>query len=150
MAKDKTHYSRPAKPETSDAKDKALETAIKEIEKSFGKGAIMKLGERPSLDIPKISSGSIGLDLALGGGLPLGRIIEIYGPESSGKTTLTLSIVAQAQKAGLQCAFIDAEHALDPLYAKKLGVDIDNLLISQPDTGEQALQITQALTSSGA
>ncbi|WP_140187480.1 recombinase RecA [Providencia stuartii] len=137
-------------PETSEAKSKALDTALKEIEKSFGKGAIMKLGERASLDIPKISSGSIGLDLALGGGLPLGRIIEIYGPEASGKTTLTLSIVAQAQKAGMQCAFIDAEHALDPLYAKKLGVDIDNLLISQPDTGEQALQITEALTRSGA
>ncbi len=150
MAKDKTSYTRPVMPETSEAKSKALDTALKEIEKSFGKGAIMKLGERASLDIPKISSGSIGLDLALGGGLPLGRIIEIYGPEASGKTTLTLSIVAQAQKAGMQCAFIDAEHALDPLYAKKLGVDIDNLLISQPDTGEQALQITEALTRSGA
>lgn len=150
MASDKKPFVRPAPPETQDAKDKALDTALKQIEKSFGKGAIMKLGERISLDIPKISSGSIGLDIALGGGLPLGRIIEIYGPEASGKTTLTLSIVAQAQKAGMQCAFIDAEHALDPLYAKKLGVDIDTLLISQPDTGEQALQITEALTMSGA
>lgn len=150
MASDKKPYTRPSLPETQDAKDKALDTALKHIEKTFGKGAIMKLGERTSLDIPKISSGSIGLDIALGGGLPLGRIVEIYGPESSGKTTLTLSIVAQAQKAGMQCAFIDAEHALDPVYAKKLGVDIDTLLISQPDTGEQALEITDALVRSGA
>lgn len=150
MASDKKTFIRPAPPETQEAKGKALDTALKEIEKKYGKGAIMKLGDRTVLDIPKISSGSIGLDIALGGGLPLGRIVEIYGPESSGKTTLTLSIVAQAQKAGMQCAFIDAEHALDPAYAKKLGVDIDNLLISQPDTGEQALQIAEALTMSGA
>ncbi len=132
-------------------KQKALDTAIGQIEKIFGKGSIMKLGQRPSVDVDVISTGSIGLDMALGvGGLPRGRVIEIFGPESSGKTTLTLHVVAEAQKKGGNCAFIDAEHALDPAYAKKLGVDIDNLVISQPDTGEQALEIADTLVRSGA
>ncbi len=132
-------------------KKKALEAALSQIEKSFGKGSIMKLGQREALNIEAVSTGSIGLDLALGiGGLPKGRIVEIYGPESSGKTTLTLSTIAQAQKAGLTCAFIDAEHALDPIYAAKLGVQVNDLLISQPDTGEQALEIADTLTRSGA
>jgi recombination protein RecA len=132
-------------------KQKALDTAIGQIEKIFGKGSIMKLGQRPTVDVDVISTGSIGLDMALGvGGLPRGRVIEIFGPESSGKTTLTLHIVAEAQKKGGNCAFIDAEHALDPAYAKKLGVDIDNLVISQPDTGEQALEIADTLVRSGA
>ena len=132
-------------------KQKALDTAIGQIEKIFGKGSIMKLGQRPAVDVDVISTGSIGLDMALGvGGLPRGRVIEIFGPESSGKTTLTLHVVAEAQKKGGNCAFIDAEHALDPAYAKKLGVDIDNLVISQPDTGEQALEIADTLVRSGA
>lgn len=132
-------------------KQKALDTALSQIEKVFGKGSIMKLGQRPAVDVDAVSTGSIGLDIALGvGGLPRGRIIEIFGPESSGKTTLTLHVVAEAQKAGGNCAFIDAEHALDPAYAKKLGVDIDNLVISQPDTGEQALEIADTLVRSGA
>jgi recombination protein RecA len=132
-------------------KNKALETALSQIEKNFGKGSIMKLGDNQMEAVEATSTGSLGLDLALGvGGLPKGRIIEIYGPESSGKTTLTLHIVAEAQKKGGTCAFIDAEHALDPVYAKKLGVNIDNLLISQPDTGEQALEITDTLVRSGA
>jgi len=133
-------------------KNKALETALSQIEKSFGKGSIMKLGDTQNAEsIEAISTGSLGLDIALGiGGVPKGRIIEIYGPESSGKTTLTLHIVAEAQKKGGTCAFIDAEHALDPVYAKKLGVNIDNLLISQPDTGEQALEIADTLVRSGA
>lgn len=132
-------------------KQKALDTALSQIEKVFGKGSIMKLGQRPAVDIDAISTGSIALDLALGvGGLPRGRVIEIFGPESSGKTTLTLHVVAEAQKKGGNCAFIDAEHALDPAYAKKLGVDIDNLVISQPDTGEQALEIADTLVRSGA
>jgi recombination protein RecA len=132
-------------------KQKALDTAIGQIEKIFGKGSIMKLGQRPTVDVDVISTGSIGLDMALGvGGLPRGRVIEIFGPESSGKTTLTLHVVAEAQKKGGNCAFIDAEHALDPAYAKKLGVDIDNLVISQPDTGEQALEIADTLVRSGA
>lgn len=132
-------------------REKALSAALAQIEKQFGKGSIMKLGQTQSLDIEAVSTGSIGLDMALGiGGLPMGRIVEIFGPESSGKTTLTLSAIAQAQKAGKTCAFIDAEHALDPVYARKLGVDTDELLISQPDNGEQALEICDALVRSGA
>ncbi len=133
-------------------KDKALDAALSQIEKAFGKGSIMRLGQdNAHADIEAISTGSLGLDLALGiGGMPRGRIVEIYGPESSGKTTLALSVIAQAQKRGGTCAFIDAEHALDPSYAKKIGVDIENLLISQPDAGEQALEITDTLVRSGA
>ena len=133
-------------------KDKALDAALSQIEKAFGKGSIMRLGQdNAHVDIEGIPTGSLGLDMALGiGGLPRGRIIEIYGPESSGKTTLALSVIAQAQKSGGTCAFIDAEHALDPSYAKKIGVDIENLLISQPDAGEQALEITDTLVRSGA
>jgi recombination protein RecA len=131
-------------------KDKALEAALAQIERQFGKGAVMKMGEESREAIPAISTGSLGLDVALGiGGLPKGRIVEIYGPESSGKTTLTLSVIAEAQKNGATCAFIDAEHALDPLYAEKLGVNIDDMLVSQPDTGEQALEITDMLVRSG-
>ncbi|WP_432452489.1 MULTISPECIES: recombinase RecA [unclassified Agarivorans] len=132
-------------------KQKALAAALGQIEKQFGKGSIMKLGDNRTMDIETVSTGSLSLDIALGaGGLPMGRVIEIYGPESSGKTTLTLEAIAQAQKAGKVCAFVDAEHALDPIYAKKLGVDVDELLISQPDTGEQALEITDMLARSGA
>jgi len=132
-------------------KQKALAAALGQIEKQFGKGSIMRLGEDRSMDVETISTGSLSLDIALGaGGLPMGRIVEIYGPESSGKTTLTLQVIASAQRKGKTCAFIDAEHALDPVYAKKLGVDIDNLLCSQPDTGEQALEICDALARSGA
>ena len=133
-------------------KDKALDAALSQIEKAFGKGSIMRLGQNNSVaDIEAISTGSIGIDIALGiGGMPRGRIVEIYGPESSGKTTLALSVIAQAQKKGGTCAFIDAEHALDPAYAKKIGVDLENLLISQPDAGEQALEITDTLVRSGA
>ncbi len=133
-------------------KDKALDTALAQIERSFGKGSIMKLGQdNPVMDIEAVSTGSIGLDVALGiGGLPKGRIIEVYGPESSGKTTLALHVIAQEQKNGGICAFVDAEHALDPSYAKKLGVNLDDLLISQPDAGEQALEITETLVRSGA
>ncbi|WP_019028495.1 recombinase RecA [Colwellia piezophila] len=134
-----------------DDKEKALAAALSQIERQFGKGSIMKLGDNTTMDIETISTGSLGLDIALGaGGLPLGRVVEIYGPESSGKTTLTLEVIAQAQRDGRVCAFIDAEHALDPIYAKKLGVNIDELLISQPDTGEQALEIVDMLTRSGA
>jgi len=133
-------------------KQKALDSALAQIERNFGKGSIMKLGQREAaMDIEAVSTGSLGLDIALGiGGLPKGRIIEIYGPESSGKTTLSLHSVAEAQKNGGVCAFIDAEHALDPVYAAKLGVDLDDLLISQPDTGEQALEIADTLVRSGA
>ncbi len=134
-------------------KGKALDAALSQIERAFGKGSIMRLGAKQSLqgDIEVISSGSLGLDLALGiGGLPKGRIVEIYGPESSGKTTLALHVIAEAQKRGGTCAFVDAEHALDPGYARKLGVDVDNLLISQPDAGEQALEIADTLVRSGA
>ena len=132
-------------------KRKALEVAMGQIEKQFGKGSVMKLGEYKAMEIEAIPTGALGLDIALGiGGVPRGRIIEVYGPESSGKTTLALHIVAEAQKMGGEAAFIDAEHALDPVYAKKLGVDIDNLIVSQPDTGEQALEITEALVRSGA
>ena len=132
-------------------KKKALETAISQIEKSFGKGTVMRLGDRPEMNVEAIPTGSLALDAALGiGGVPKGRIIEIYGPESSGKTTLALHIVAQAQKRGGEVAFVDAEHALDPDYAARIGVDIDSMLVSQPDTGEQALEITDALVRSGA
>ncbi|MGE3871885.1 MAG: recombinase RecA [Parvibaculaceae bacterium] len=132
-------------------KSKALDAALSQIERAFGKGSIMKLGASHSLDIAAISTGSLGLDIALGiGGLPKGRVIEIYGPESSGKTTLALQTVAEAQKKGGICAFVDAEHALDPVYARKLGVNVDDLLISQPDTGEQALEIADTLVRSGA
>lgn len=132
-------------------KSKALESALSQIEKQFGKGSIMRLGDNRTMDIETVPTGSLALDIALGaGGLPMGRIVEIYGPESSGKTTLTLELVAQAQKLGKTCAFIDAEHALDPVYARKLGVDINSLLVSQPDTGEQALEICDALARSGA
>ncbi len=132
-------------------KNKALDAALSQIERAFGKGSIMKLGANSAIEIESISTGSLGLDIALGiGGLPKGRIIEIYGPESSGKTTLALQTVAEAQKKGGICAFVDAEHALDPGYAKKLGVNIDDLLISQPDTGEQALEIADTLVRSGA
>ena len=133
-------------------KQKALESALAQIERQFGKGSIMKLGGvNPIPEIESVSTGSLGLDIALGiGGLPRGRIVEIYGPESSGKTTLTLHVVAEAQKLGGVCAFVDAEHALDPNYAKKLGVNLEELLISQPDTGEQALEITDTLVRSGA
>ena len=132
-------------------KRKALEAAMGQIEKQFGKGSIMKLGEFKAMEVEAIPTGALSLDIALGiGGLPRGRIIEIFGPESSGKTTLALHVIAEAQKSGGEAAFIDAEHALDPVYAKKLGVDIDNLIVSQPDTGEQALEITEALVRSGA
>ncbi len=131
-------------------KNKSLEAAISQIDQNFGKGSVMRLGQQEALDVEAISTGSLSLDLALGiGGLPKGRIIEIYGPESSGKTTLALQVVAEAQKAGGICAFVDAEHAMDPAYAKKLGVKTDELLISQPDTGEQALEITDTLIKSG-
>ena len=131
-------------------KNKSLDAAISQIDQNFGKGSVMRLGQQQALDIEAISTGSLSLDLALGiGGLPKGRIIEIYGPESSGKTTLALQVVAEAQKAGGICAFVDAEHAMDPIYAKKLGVKTEELLISQPDTGEQALEITDTLIKSG-
>ncbi len=132
-------------------KEKALGAALQQIERQFGKGSIMKLGDSQALDIESVSTGSLGLDIALGiGGLPCGRIVEIYGPESSGKTTLTLQVIAEAQKQGKTCAFVDAEHALDPIYAAALGVNVDDLLVSQPDTGEQALEITDMLVRSGA
>ena len=140
-----------AKKAAADGREKALDEALKKIQKQFGQGAIMKMGDAASMNIETISTGSISLDLATGvGGVPRGRIIEIYGPESSGKTTLALHIVAEAQKAGGKAAFIDAEHALDPVYAKNLGVQIDELLVSQPDTGEQGLEICDMLASSGA
>jgi len=134
-----------------DNKKKALAAALGQIERQFGKGAVMRMGDHDRQAIPAISTGSLGLDIALGiGGLPKGRIVEIYGPESSGKTTLTLSVIAEAQKMGATCAFVDAEHALDPEYAGKLGVNVDDLLVSQPDTGEQALEITDMLVRSNA
>ncbi len=149
MAEKKASVS-PEKKSGGDKKS-ALETAIAQIEKNFGKGAVMKLGQNVTMQVDAISTGSLSLDLALGiGGLPRGRIVEIYGPESSGKTTLALHCIAEAQKAGGEVAFIDVEHALDPVYAKALGVDIDSLLVSQPDTGEQALEICEALVRSGA
>src|SRR5687768_14215666 len=132
-------------------KQKALDAALAQIDRAFGKGSAMRLGSREAIEIETISTGSLGLDIALGiGGLPRGRVVEIYGPESSGKTTLALHAVAEAQKAGGVAAFVDAEHALDPIYARKLGVDIDNLIVSQPDTGEQALEITDTLVRSNA
>ncbi|BEH13950.1 recombinase RecA [Marinobacter shengliensis] len=135
----------------SDVRTKALSSALAQIERQFGKGAVMKMGDQPREAIPSVSTGSLGLDIALGiGGLPYGRICEIYGPESSGKTTLTLQVIAEAQKQGKTCAFVDAEHALDPQYAEKLGVNVDELLVSQPDTGEQALEIADMLTRSNA
>ena len=137
--------------EENTEKKKALEMAMGQIEKQFGKGSVMKLGEFKAMEVEAIPTGALSLDIALGiGGVPRGRIIEIFGPESSGKTTLALHVVAEAQKMGGEAAFIDAEHALDPVYAKKLGVDIDDLIVSQPDTGEQALEITEALVRSGA
>ena len=140
-----------ANAEVGDDKKKALTIALSQIEKQFGKGSVMKMGDQTITKIPTVSTGSLGLDIALGaGGLPYGRVVEIYGPESSGKTTLTLSAISEAQKQGKICAFIDAEHALDPIYAEKLGVNIDDLLVSQPDTGEQALEICDMLVRSGA
>ena len=148
MATKKTAYEAPT---PASDKKKALATAISQIEKNFGKGTVMRLGDRPDMNVEAIPTGSLALDAALGiGGVPKGRIIEIYGPESSGKTTLALHILAQAQKQGGEVAFVDAEHALDPDYAAALGVDTDNMLVSQPDTGEQALEITDALVRSGA
>ncbi|MBD78226.1 MAG: recombinase RecA [Crocinitomicaceae bacterium] len=132
-------------------KNKALDAAMSQIERQFGKGSIMKLGDNKTMNVETVSTGSLSIDIALGaGGLPMGRIVEIYGPESSGKTTLTLEAIAQAQRDGKTCAFVDAEHALDPVYAEKLGVNVDSLLVSQPDTGEQALEITDMLVRSGA
>ncbi|OPX56486.1 recombination protein RecA [Oceanospirillum multiglobuliferum] len=132
-------------------RQKALNAALSQIERQFGKGAVMRMGEHPREVMPSVSTGSLGLDIALGiGGLPYGRIVEIYGPESSGKTTLTLQVIAEAQKQGKTCAFVDAEHALDPVYAEKLGVNLDDMLVSQPDTGEQALEITDMLVRSNA
>lgn len=134
-----------------DNKSRALSAALGQIEKQFGKGTIMRLGDNQAMDIESVSTGSLSIDIALGiGGLPCGRVVEIYGPESSGKTTLTLQVIAEAQKMGKTCAFVDAEHALDPVYAEKLGVDVDQLLVSQPDTGEQALEICDMLVRSGA
>ena len=148
MATKKTAYEAPT---PAADKKKALATAISQIEKNFGKGTVMRLGDRPEMNVEAIPTGSLALDAALGiGGVPKGRIIEIYGPESSGKTTLALHILAQAQKQGGEVSFVDAEHALDPDYAAALGVDTDNMLVSQPDTGEQALEITDALVRSGA
>ena len=148
MATKKTVYEAPS---PASDKKKALQTALNQIDKNFGKGTVMRLGDRPEMNVEAIPTGSLALDAALGiGGVPKGRIIEIYGPESSGKTTLALHILAEAQKRGGEVAFVDAEHALDPVYAAALGVDIDNLLVSQPDTGEQALEITDALVRSGA
>ena len=135
----------------SNDRQKALDAALGQIERQFGKGSIMRLGDNQTLDIASVSTGSLGLDVALGiGGLPFGRVVEIYGPESSGKTTLTLEVIAEAQKMGKTCAFVDAEHVLDPIYAEALGVNVDDLLISQPDTGEQALEICDMLVRSGA
>ncbi len=148
MAMKKTVYEAPT---PASDKKKALQTALSQIEKNYGKGTVMRLGDRPEMNVEAIPTGSLALDAALGiGGVPKGRIIEIYGPESSGKTTLALHILAEAQKMGGEVAFVDAEHALDPVYAAALGVDTDNMLVSQPDTGEQALEITDALVRSGA
>ena len=148
MAKKTGAYEAPT---PASDKKKALDTAIAQIEKSFGKGAVMRLGDKPEMNVEAIPTGSLALDAALGiGGVPKGRIIEIYGPESSGKTTLALHILAQTQKMGGEVAFVDAEHALDPVYAAALGVDTDSMLVAQPDTGEQALEITDALVRSGA
>ena len=152
MATDKNAKDKITNLTDAGEKEKALEAALNQIQKQFGKGSIMKLGDKGSqMNVESISTGSISLDMATGvGGVPKGRIVEIYGPESSGKTTLTLHIIAEAQKNGGKAAFIDAEHALDPVYAKNLGVDTENLLVSQPDTGEQALEICDMLVRSGA
>ncbi len=132
-------------------KEKALQAALSQIDRQFGKGTVMRMGDKEHVVLPSVPTGSLGLDIALGvGGLPKGRVVEIYGPESSGKTTLTLSVIAQAQKQGGTCAFVDAEHALDPIYAEKLGVNVDDLILSQPDTGEQALEVSDMLVRSGA
>jgi recombination protein RecA len=147
---DKKTSEKPAETKEQSGKDKALDLAVDQIEKQFGKGSIMRLGESNRVAVETTSTGSLSLDIALGGGVPKGRIIEVYGPESSGKTTLTLHAVAQVQKAGGTAAFVDAEHALDPQYARRIGVDLDNLLISQPDTGEQALEIVETLVRSNA
>ena len=151
MAKKADTSKEVKKNEKNEEKMKALEAALGQIEKQFGKGSVMKLGEFQAMNVDSIPTGALSLDIALGiGGIPKGRIVEVYGPESSGKTTLALHMIAEAQKRGGEAAFVDAEHALDPVYAKKLGVDIDNLIVSQPDTGEQALEITEALVRSGA
>ena len=140
-----------AKPNIDENKLKALESAMAQIERNYGKGAVMKLGDNAHLNVETVPSGSLSLDIALGvGGVPKGRVVEVYGPESGGKTTVALHMVAEVQKRGGIAGFIDAEHALDPVYAKKIGVDIDNLYISQPDTGEQALEITETMVRSGA
>ncbi len=147
----KQEVKQKAAKQQNDNKTRALSAALAQIERQFGKGSMMRLGDHEQVAIPSVSTGSLGLDIALGvGGLPRGRVVEIYGPESSGKTTLTLEVIASAQRAGGTCAFIDAEHALDPIYAKSLGVDTDNLLVSQPDTGEQALEITDMIVRSAA
>ncbi len=151
MAQSKSESPSKAEQKADQEKDRALSAALAQIERQFGKGSMMRLGDKEQVAIPAISTGSLGLDIALGiGGLPKGRVVEIYGPESSGKTTLTLQVIAEAQKAGGTCAFIDAEHALDPIYAQSLGVDTDSLLVSQPDTGEQALEICDMVVRSGA
>jgi recombination protein RecA len=154
MSSDKTSRqsnNQSVKDDTDANRERALNAALAQIERQFGKGSMMRLGDRELVALPSISTGSLGLDVALGiGGLPRGRVVEIYGPESSGKTTLTLQVIAEAQKMGGTCAFIDAEHALDPLYAQSLGVDTDELLVSQPDTGEQALEICDMIVRSGA
>ena len=151
MAKAQNVKATPVKVVEEEEKQKALKTAVEQIEKKFGKGAVMRLGENAAMNVEHIKTGSLTLDIALGiGGIPKGRIVEIYGPESSGKTTVALHCVAEAQKAGGTAAFIDVEHALDPIYARQLGVDIDSLLVSQPDSGEQALEIAEALVRSGA
>lgn len=151
MAKKKTAEESVVQLTDAEQKKKAIDAALENIESQFGKGSVMKLGKVPNMNIASIPTGSLSLDMALGiGGIPRGRIVEIFGPESSGKTTLTLHIIAEAQKMGGEVAFIDAEHALDPVYAKNLGVDIDNLIVAQPDTGEQALEIAEALIRSGA
>jgi recombination protein RecA len=151
MAEEKTKSLRPADDKEAKAKDAALSAALSQIDKDFGAGSVMKLGEKPAVDIEAIPTGALALDLALGiGGVPRGRIVEIFGPESSGKTTLVYHIMAEAQKRGGVCAFVDSEHAIDPVYAKKIGVDTDELLVSQPDYGEQALEIVDVLVRSGA
>src|SRR5215475_8182157 len=150
MAENKTKKATNDTGAASEGKSKALGLALETIEKQFGKGSIMKLGEAHAVNVETTPTGSLSLDLALGGGIPKGRIIEVYGPESSGKTTLTLHAIAEIQKQGGTAAFIDAEHALDPAYAKRIGVDTNNLLLSQPDNGEQALEITETLVRSNA
>ena len=151
MAKESIKSASISADKTSPEKERALSAALAQIERQFGKGSMMRLGDKELVKIPSISTGSLGLDVALGiGGLPQGRVVEIYGPESSGKTTLTLQVIAEAQKAGGTCAFIEAEHALDPLYAHALGVNTDDMLVSQPDTGEQALEICDMLVRSAA